>query len=310
MIFMTFYMRACVIPCGVEDLEGDILNEEDILDIYTKFNNRNNITLRHNGVYLNEVELLESYLTDEEEKVALEVVPKGSWVVLVKTDNQELNEAILNGDVNGVSLTNVIKDTCPLRPNTKYENPNDYDYSDVDVKKCVYPQDLSFVKSPANAYGIHIADDLNKITKEVKKMSLLEDLKKLLSNYDEPKTEAEEAEVEVVEETIEEVEAIEAEEVSEEEAEPDTIEKEEKVEGSEETEETEPAEEPAKTDSDIQAQLDDIYRRLEELESQNNVEAPKIVKETKKIVEPETKPVIVKNYYDLSGRDPVTGMRK
>ena len=68
--------------------------------------------------------------------------------------------------------------------------------------------------------------------------------------------------------------------------------------------------ETPETDSDIQAQLDDIYRRLEELESQNNVEAPKIVKETKKIVEPETKPVIVKNYYDLSGRDPVTGMRK
>lgn len=307
---MTFYMRACVIPCGVEDLEGDILNEEDILDIYTKFNNRNNITLRHNGVYLNEVELLESYLTDEEEKVALEVVPKGSWVVLVKTDNQELNEAILNGDVNGVSLTNVIKDTCPLRPNTKYENPNDYDYSDVDVKKCVYPQDLSFVKSPANAYGIHIADDLNKITKEVKKMSLLEDLKKLLSNYDEPKTEAEEAEVEVVEETIEEVEAIETEAETEAPAdEPAEIEKEDKVEETEEAEQ-EAETETAETDSDIQAQLDDIYRRLEELESQNNVEAPKIVKETKKIVEPETKPVIVKNYYDLSGRDPVTGMRK
>ena len=307
---MSFYLRACVIPCGVEDLEGDTLYEKDILDIYNKFNNRNNITLRHNGVYLNDVELLESYITDEEEKVALEVVPSGSWVVLVKSDNTEFNEAILNGDVNGVSLTNVIKDTCPLRPNTKYENPNDYDYSDVDVKKCVYPQDLSFVKKPANAYGIHIADDLNKITKEVKKMSLLEDLKKLLSNYDEPETEAEEAEVEVVEETIEEVEAIETEAETEAPAdEPAEIEKEDKVEETEEAEQ-EAETETAETDSDIQAQLDDIYRRLEELESQNNVEAPKIVKETKKIVEPETKPVIVKNYYDLSGRDPVTGMRK
>ena len=310
---MTFYMRACVIPCGVPDLEGDVLQEDDILDIYNKFNNRNNITLRHNGVYLNDVELLESYITNEEEKVALEVVPRGSWVVLVKTNNDELNKAIMDGDVNGVSLTNVIKDTCPLRPNTKYENPNDYDYSDVDVKKCVYPQDLSFVKSPANAYGIHIADDLNKITKEVKKMSLLEDLKKLLSNYDEPETEAEEAEVEVVEETIEEVEAIETEAETEapaDEEEPAAIEKEDKVEETE-SEEAEPVEEaPAETESDIQAQLDDIYRRLEELENQNNVEAPKIVKETKKIVEPVSEPVIVKNYYDLSGRDPVTGMRK
>lgn len=309
-MFMSFYIRACPIPCGVEDLEGDTLYEEDILDIYNKFNNRNNITLRHNGVYLNDVELLESYITDEEEKVALEVVPSGSWVVLVKSDNTEFNEAILNGDVNGVSLTNVIKDTCPLRPNTKYENPNDYDYSDVDVQKCVYPQDLSFVKKPANAYGIHIADDLNKITKEVKKMSLLEDLKKLLSNYDEPETEAEEAEVEVVEETIEEVEAIETEAETEAPTdEPAEIEKEDKAEETEEAEQ-EAETETAETDSDIQAQLDDIYRRLEELESQNNVEAPKIVKETKKIVEPETKPVIVKNYYDLSGRDPVTGMRK
>jgi hypothetical protein len=304
-------MRACIIPCGAEDLDGDILYEDDILDIYNKFNNRNNITLRHNGVYLNDVELLESYITNEEEKVALEVVPRGSWVVLVKSDNEEMNKAIMNGEVNGVSITNVIKDTCPLKPNTKYENPNDYDYNDVDVKKCVYPQDLSFVKSPANAYGIHIADDLNKITKEVKKMSLLEDLKKLLSNYDEPETEAEEAEVEVVEETVEEVEAIEAE--AEEEApaeeEPATIEKEDKAEESEEAEPEAETETP-ETDSDIQAQLDDIYRRLEELESKTNVEAPKIVKETKKIVEPVSEPVIVKNYYDLSGRDPVTGMRK
>ena len=307
---MTFYMRACVIPCDVEDLDGDKLDKDEILDIYTKFNNRNNITLRHNGVYLNDVELLESYITDEEEKVALEVVPANSWVVMVKTDNLELNQAILNGEVNGISLTNVIKDTCPLKPNTKYENPNDYDYSDVDVKKCIYPQDLSFVKNPANAYGIHIADDLNKITKQIKvnKMGLVEDLKKLLSNYEEPETEAEAAEVEVIEEAVTEVEAIEETEATEEVEEPATVEKEAETETEEATGEAETEEKPA---DDIQAQLDDIYKRLEELESKTNVEAPKIVKkEAKKIIEPVSEPVVVKNYFELSGRDPITGMRK
>ena len=57
----------------------------------------------------------------------------------------------------------------------------------------------------------------------------------------------------------------------------------------------------------------DLTARIEALEAQlaEKEEAPKIVKKTKKVIEAKkTEPVQKANYFDLSGRDPITGLRK
>ena len=91
-------------------------------------------------------------------------------------------------------------------------------------------------------------------------MSLLEDLKKLLSSYEKDEDETTTEEVEVVEK------------------------------------------------SDIEAQIQDIYKRLEALEKPSE-EEPKIIKKEKKVIVEEEKPQTTKNYYELSGRDPATGLK-
>lgn len=249
---------------------------------------------------LNDIVLFENYLTKAPEKIGLQDVPIGSWVATVKSDNETLNNLILNNEVTGVSLTNIIKDTCPLKPNTKYLESNYYDYKDLKDISCVQPLSISFVEEPANMFGLHVYDEMNYIIKEkkVKKMSLLEDLKKLLSSYEKEEDETTTEEVEVVEEAVQEVEKIEEEATEEPEAEateePESIEKEE--------------EEEIVEESDIEAQIQDIYKRLEALEKPSE-EEPKIIKKEKKVIVEEEKPQQTKNYYELSGRDPATGLK-
>lgn len=248
---------------------------------------------------LNEVTLFENYLTRAPENIGMQEIPVGSWVATIKSDNETLNNLILNNEITGVSLTNIIKDSCPLKENNKYVESNYYDYKDLKDISCIQPLSISFVPEPANMFGLHVYDEANYIIKEkkAKNMSLLEDLRKLLSSYEKETDETTTEEVEVVEEAVEEVEQIE-EESNEEATEETTEETTESVE--KEKEETE------KQDYDVQAQLEDIYLRLEALEKPS--QEPQIVKEKTKVIV-EEKPKETKNYYELSGRDPATGLK-
>ena len=286
----------------MSDSDEDILSEDDVLKLYKAFDNRDNFDLYHNYVLLNDVKLFESYITRNIETIGLQEIPIGSWVITVKSDNTKLNELILNNKLTGVSLTNIIKPSCPLQPNTKYEDSHYYDYSDLKDLDCIQPLSISFVEQPANMFGLSVFDEPNFIIKQkkVKKMGLLEDLKKLLSSYEKVEDETTQEEVEVVEEAVEEVKEIEQETAEETTEESPAIEKEEKE---EETKENVP---------DVQAQIDDIYKRLEALENSSKEEEPseepKIVKKEKKVIMEET-PQKTQNYFELSGRDPATGLK-
>ena len=302
MITITLFIHCCVVPADVNDSDGDILTSDEIKELYKAFNNRDNFELYHNRVLLNEINLFENYLTRAEEKIGNQIVPVGSWVATMKSDNEELNDLILKNEITGVSLTNIIKDSCPLKPNTKYEDPNYYDYADLKDISCIQPLSISFVEEPANMFGMHVYDEANFIikSKKARKMGLLEDLKKLLSSYEKKEDETTQEEVEVVEEAVEEVEQIEEETAEETTEEVPAVEKEEK-------------EEEAKEEvPDVQAQIDDIYKRLEALEKpseeEEQSEEPKIVKKEKKVIV-EDKPQKTQNYFELSGRDPATGLK-
>lgn len=301
------YIKAVIIANGIPDSDDDTLDSEEIMDLYRKYNNRpSNFEINHDGIYRNDIELIESYISTETEKIGMETIPKGSWIALIKSTNTEINELILSNKLTGVSLTNLIDESCPLKAKKKHD---EYDYKDTDVKECIYPTGISLVvhpRQPSNGFGLNVADDYNKIikTRKVNQLSLIEDLRKLLSSYDEEakEDEAVKEEVEIIEEAVEEAEAVEKEE------EPEKVEKEE-----EKVEEEAPKAEEKTEEKDYDKIIADLTARVEALEAQlaEKEEAPKIVKKTKKVIEAKkTEPVQKANYFDLSGRDPITGLRK
>lgn len=300
------YIKAVIIANGIPDSDDDILDSEEIMDIYRKYNNRpSNFEINHDGIYRNDIELIESYISTETEKIGMETIPKGSWIALIKSTNTEINELILENKLIGVSLTNHIDESCPLKAKKKHD---EYDYKDTDVKECIYPTGISLVvhpRQPSNGFGLNVADDYNKIikTRKVNQMSFIEDLKKFISTYDEEAKEdpVVEEEVEIIEEAVDEAEAVEKEE------EPEKVEKEE-----EKVEEEAPKAEEETEEKDYDKIIADLTARVEALEAQlaEKEKAPKIVKKTKKVIEAKTEPVKEANYFDLSGRDPITGLRK
>ena len=172
------YIKAVIIANGIPDSDDDILDSEEIMDLYRKYNNRpSNFEINHDGIYRNDIELIESYISTETEKIGMETIPKGSWIALIKSTNTEINELILENKLTGVSLTNLIDESCPLKAKKKHD---EYDYKDTDVKECIYPTGISLVvlpRTPSNGFGLNVADDYNKIikTRKVNKVSLIEE---------------------------------------------------------------------------------------------------------------------------------------
>ena len=292
----ALYVKVCVIQCGVADYHDDVLDSEDIKRIFTSFNNQDNFEIYHNEIPLEDVSLLENYISTNDEVIAGTKVPKGSWNAVVRVDNPKIKQMLLNNDFGGVSLNNRVESRC----STGLEGA--ITYSDLKDAECVIPIYISFVDEPANKVGLHIMsyDVYIKKSKdgENSKMSLLEDLKAIItkaeeeiesstedatiekaedSDSEEEKEEPveEEATEEVAEEPTEE-EVVVEETVEEEEKEEDepVIEKEAETDESDSEEEVtiEKAEDSIEEDDvvaeEIVEEADDVEARINELEAQ------------------------------------------
>ena len=333
-------MKCCVIQCGVADYHGDVLDATDIKKIFTSFNNQDNFEIYHNEIPLESVSLLENYISTNDEVIAGTTVPRGSWNAVVRVDNPQIKEMLLNNDFGGVSLNNRVQTVC----STGLEGA--ITYSQLADAECVIPVYISFVDSPANDVGLHIMDYNVYIQKskngENSKMSLLEDLKALISKAEEEESSTEETiekatddseEEEPVEEETTEEEVVDEETTEEEEVkvEKDTVEAEEKeedaeIQKAEDSVEEEIAEEVAEETAEFDAEAE-IQKLKEEIETikeiikadedvnpidetvtaEDTTEEPIITKSAKvNVVENDVK---VKNFYEMTGRDAVTGKR-
>ena len=312
----ALYVKCCIIPNGVTDSQGDTLYSEDIKKIFTTFNNQDNFEIYHNDIPIQEVSLLENYISTTDESIGTAVVPAGSWNAVIRVDNPEIQEGLLTGEFKGVSLNNRIADKCKANLHGTIR------YKDVPDAECVIPLLISFVEAGANGYGLHVMDYpayIKKSNTNSKKGVLnmefrefLDGLKVLIKKAeDTPDKEEEPAilkedNVDPTEETVEPVK-------DKEPVEKPTDEKEEEA-------------EIKKEDSDLEDRVAKIEEQLAELieakkdeevveEADESVEtdeaktddSPKITKSEKVIVE--TAPVQNNNYYEVTGRDPVTGIK-
>ena len=318
----ALYVKCCVIANGVADTQGDTLYREDIKRIFTSFNNQNNFEIYHNNLPIDDVSLMENYISTTNETIGTAVVPSGSWNAVIRVDNPRIKEGLLTGEFGGVSLNNRIAPRC------QGDLTGIVRYQDVADAECIIPLLISFVERGANGYGLHVMDYpayiLKSADKGVKKMAfnLLDGLKSLIkeaeaSENEEPailkeddkEAQKEEEVTEVTEEPLSEEE----EDIKKEDA-PEEADNEEKPEEDDEEEATiEKEEDPADLEARIIA-LEEAVAKLtqqeveEEPAETEDEDTPKITKSEKIVVSAENMQKNT-NYYEMAGRDPLTGLK-
>lgn len=304
----ALYIKACVIANGITDSQGDTLETTDIKKIFTSFNNQDNFELNHNNIPINEVSLIENYINATDEKIGNLIVPKGSWLVVIRVDNPEIKKLILQNEIQGISLYNYVGEKCKANLNGTVR------YQDIIDKECVIPVFISFVEQGANGYPLHVMDYETYIQKS-KKVKFM-DFKEFIDGLKGLIKQAEE--VEPVNDKKEEPVTDEKENKKEDSTKEPVIEKEDKIDEKPVTENTE--EKPMEKEPSIKELMDritalenkinEIYKEEVIDDEEKIVEepiAPKIVKSEKELNIRE--PVKVSNYYEMTNRDPVTGKK-
>lgn len=305
----ALYIKACVIANGITDSQGDTLETTDIKKIFTSFNNQDNFELNHNNIPINEVSLIENYINATDEKIGNLIVPKGSWLVVIRVDNPEIKKLILNNEIQGISLYNYVGERCKANLNGTVR------YQDIIDKECVIPVFISFVEQGANGYPLHVMDYETYIqkSKKVKFMDFkefIDGLKGLIKQAEEVEPVKDEKEEPVTDEKETKKEEVPTKEP--------VIEKEDKIDEKPVTENTE--EKPMEKEPSIKELMDRITaleNKIDEIYKEKIIDnddkttdetiAPKIVKSEKELNIRE--PVKVSNYYEMTNRDPVTGKK-
>ena len=148
----ALYVKCCIIANGVTDSQGDCLYAEDIKKIFTSFNNQDNFEILHDEIPLKEVSLLENYISTADETIGTAIVPKGSWMAVIRVDNPDIKAALMSAKFGGVSLNNRIADRCKANLHGVVR------YKDVANAECIVPILISFVEGGANGYGLLVMD--------------------------------------------------------------------------------------------------------------------------------------------------------
>ena len=302
----ALYIKACVIANGITDSQGDTLQTTDIKKIFTSFNNQDNFELNHNNIPINEVSLIENYINATDEKIGNLIVPKGSWLVVIRVDNPEIKKLILNNEIQGISLYNYVGEKCKANLNGTVR------YQDIIDKECVIPVFISFVEQGANGYPLHVMDYETYIQKS-KKVKFM-DFKEFIDGLKGLIKQAEE--VEPANDKKEEPVTDEKEIKKEDSTKEPVIEKEDKISEEPVTENTEEPMENEPSIKELMDRIEALETKIDEIYKEEVIDDDKIVEETiaPKIVKSEKElnirePVKVSNYYEMTNRDPVTGKK-
>ena len=311
----ALYIKACVIANGITDSQGDTLQTTDIKKIFTSFNNQDNFELNHNNIPINEVSLIENYINATDEKIGNLIVPKGSWLVVIRVDNPEIKKLILNNEIQGISLYNYVGEKCKANLNGTVR------YQDIIDKECVIPVFISFVEQGANGYPLHVMDYETYIqkSKKVKFMDFkefIDGLKGLIKQAEEVEPANDKKEEPVTDEKEEPVTADEKETDKKVSTDEPVIEKEDKISEEPVTENTEEPMEKEPSIKELMDRIEALETKIDEIYKEEVIDDDKIVEETiaPKIVKSEKElnirePVKVSNYYEMTNRDPVTGKK-
>ena len=340
----ALYVKTAVIQNGVMDTQGDTLNAKEIKQIFTSFNNQNSFEIYHNDIPIEGVSLLENYISTTDEQIGNTIVPAGSWLIVMKVTCPTIQAKVLDKTFNGVSLSNRVKTecSCGLEGIIRYQDLPSAECV-IPVFISLVTDGANGVELLVFDYNTYIQK-----SKGSHKMNLLEELKALIQKAEVTETPVikkgaseevdvqEEQSTEQVDETPEEV----PEETPEETPEEVPEESEEEVEDKEGEEAEEPEEEAEEEDEpvikkscneEIKKQANDKGPSIEERIAEIEKAVASLIKEddekakdNKKTEEEKKEPVIAKSakvviteqndnkapdYYEMTGRDPLTGLK-
>lgn len=319
----ALYVKYPLMINGITDRQGDVVT--GVTDVKKIFTNSEEILFdeEHERIPIDGINIQESYISKYDEIISETLVPNGSWIVILRVDNPEIQTKILppelggTGEYKGLSLWNDIKKSCSMGLVGQIR------YNDLPDADCALPKFISFVLKPANGVGLHVMDYEVYISKSdymTKEMDANNKLAKIAELLGFKKQEIFVAKSEISEEESEDKK----EEVKESEA---------HVSKAEDVKQDPPAEEPPKEPSisDLIARIDAQDERInkieeaikkageekepeaeisksEDKEESEEKEEPKIVKSSKivgTVEEKATNP----NYFELTNRDPITGCK-
>lgn len=151
----AIFLSGVVIPNGVPDLYGDVLNKEDINKLRTSFLNQSKkIDLNHNFLNPIGVDIVENYSTKSIEYRGGKKVPIGSWAATLMVWNEDIIRSVNEKELNGLSLASKPNDYQVLTDYiNKQEAPN---YRDFDDKDELTPLMISIVKEAGNGYDFDV----------------------------------------------------------------------------------------------------------------------------------------------------------
>lgn len=150
------WYKACVLvngdsdPEAFKDCRDQLYTEREIKQIATTEANNTNFDIYHNKKLVDGASVIFNYINTTPETLGGVTVPSGSFMKILHVDNDDINQKIKNGKINGVSPT--------LRANKESEECicnqrlplGEILYEDVPNKECFEQVFLSFVESPCN----------------------------------------------------------------------------------------------------------------------------------------------------------------
>ena len=150
------WYKACVLvngdsdPEAFKDCRDQLYTEREIKQIATTEANNTNFDIYHNKKLVDGASVIFNYINTTPETLGEVTVPSGSFMKILHVDNDDINQQINDGLINGVSPT--------LRANKESEECicnqrlpiGEILYEDVPNKECFEQVFLSFVESPCN----------------------------------------------------------------------------------------------------------------------------------------------------------------
>lgn len=145
------YLTGCVIPCGIPDVDDDVLTAKDIKIIFAKYMNR--LTdIQHNDISYYGIEVLANWISDTDTTIEGRTVPAKSWLATVKVMNPEIIDLVNQGELRGFSLSSTYVGDVDKK------NGERVSYSDLQSSEEIIPIRISLVKKPANGFAFEEAD--------------------------------------------------------------------------------------------------------------------------------------------------------
>lgn len=140
------YIKCCILANKLPDIADDTLLRKDVKLIKTNAKNLN-FDIDHNNKYLSGIEIVENYINQSDEKINNNIIPAGSWIMVLAIYNNTLNELISKKELTGVSLrTELGEDIQLYDPISNGRVP----YNNIINKEAMQPSSISFTNMPAN----------------------------------------------------------------------------------------------------------------------------------------------------------------